>query len=118
MGTEETKHEKFMRIMTLRLGNALTAIGRLVNLAGPNYENSPEEAQAVKDHLDKAVGEVYAAFGLEESKPETVNATPEKQQAERISSNDGWVKVDEAFNALNDGNTVLAKQLLKEALSA
>jgi hypothetical protein len=62
--SEETKHDKFVRIRDARMEKAQKAISLLGNLAAPNYEYSEEEAQGIVDKLCNTVDEVRREFGL------------------------------------------------------
>lgn len=61
---KETKHDKFIRLMTNRLGRTLEEFRMLSQLASTNYENTPEEAHEVILHLDRGVKSVASAFGV------------------------------------------------------
>lgn len=60
----ETKHDKFIRLMTNRLGRTLEEFRMLSQLASTNYENTPQEAHEVILHLDRGVKSVASAFGV------------------------------------------------------
>ena len=62
---KETKHDKFIRLMTNRLGRTLEEFRMLSQLASTNYENTPEEAHEVIIHLDRAVRQVAAVFDVD-----------------------------------------------------
>lgn len=61
---KETKHDKFIRLMSSRLGRTLEEFRMLSQLASTNYENTPEEAHEVILHLDRGVKSVASAFGV------------------------------------------------------
>lgn len=61
---KETKHEKFIRLMTVRLGRTLEEFRMLTQLASRNYEHTPEEAHEVILHLDRGVKSVASSFGV------------------------------------------------------
>ena len=62
--SEETKHDKFLRIRDARMEKAVKAISLLSNLSSSNYEFEPHEAQAIIDDMLGAVDEVRAEFNL------------------------------------------------------
>lgn len=62
--TEETKHEKFLRIRDLRVPKAVHAIELLANLGSHHYEFNPAEAQARVGDLQAAVDNVAGALGV------------------------------------------------------
>lgn len=62
--TEETKHEKFIRLRDTRLPKLLHAIGLFENLSGANYECSTEEAEKLLKDLQDSVDKVAEAFDL------------------------------------------------------
>ncbi|MBL7069259.1 MAG: hypothetical protein ISS34_05330 [Candidatus Omnitrophica bacterium] len=56
MAEAENKHDKFKRLATQRVTNAIKKIELMGNLAGPGYESTPEEVEkifkALQDTLD------------------------------------------------------------------
>lgn len=74
----ETKHQKYIRMVDARLPKAIHAIELLENLASTNYENTPEDAQALVDALEGAVTGVRNAFGLTPPVSITPAAAPTK----------------------------------------
>ncbi len=62
--TEETKHEKFVRMRDARVPKAVHAIGLLANLSSHHYECSQDEARAMINELQAAVDEIAEAFGV------------------------------------------------------
>lgn len=62
--SEESKHEKFLRMREARVPKAVHAIGLLSNLSSHHYECDEDEAAALVADLLTAVDEVAAAFGV------------------------------------------------------
>lgn len=62
--SEESKHEKFLRMREARVPKAVHAIGLLSNLSSHHYECDEDEAAALVGDLQTAVDEVAAAFGV------------------------------------------------------
>jgi hypothetical protein len=62
--TEETKHEKFIRLRDTRLPKIVHALDLFSNLASPSYESSTEEAEELLQELQDAVDKVAEAFSL------------------------------------------------------
>ena len=56
MAEAENKHDKFKRLATQRVTNAIKKIELMGNLAGSGYESTPEEVEkifkALQDTLD------------------------------------------------------------------
>lgn len=56
MAEAENKHDKFKRLATQRVTNAIKKIELIGNLAGSGYESTPEEVEkifkALQDTLD------------------------------------------------------------------
>ena len=56
MAEAESKHDKFKRLATQRVTNAIKKIELLGNLSGSGYESTPEEVEkifkAMQDTLD------------------------------------------------------------------
>ncbi|NQU94680.1 MAG: hypothetical protein HQ549_00395 [Candidatus Omnitrophica bacterium] len=56
MAESESKHDKFKRLATQRVTNAIKKIELLGNLSGAGYESTPEEVEkifkALQDTLD------------------------------------------------------------------
>jgi hypothetical protein len=62
MPETETKHDKFKRLATLRVPNAIKKIELIGNLAGSGYESSPEDVEKIISTLQKAVDGVKEKF--------------------------------------------------------
>lgn len=58
----ETPHDRFLRIMQKRLGNALEQLRLISQLKAARYHNTPEEASEVVCYLDEAVKEIATKF--------------------------------------------------------
>lgn len=58
----ESKHERFLRLMQRRLERALEELRLVSQLASPNYENTPQEAEEVIRHLDGAIIGIAQSF--------------------------------------------------------
>ncbi len=58
----ESKSEKFKRLATKRVKNAISKIELLGNLTSPGYEYTPEEAESISNALQESVDKVKAAF--------------------------------------------------------
>jgi hypothetical protein len=61
---QETKHEKFLRLMKARLERALEDFRLISQLASTNYRNTPEEAYEAITILDRALKATAASFGI------------------------------------------------------
>jgi len=58
----ETKGDKFKRLASKRVVNAIQKIELITNLAGPGYEYTPEEVAKILAALQGSVDKVKAAF--------------------------------------------------------
>lgn len=63
--TEESKHDKFVRMRDARVPKAVHATALLANLSSHHYESSSEEAAELVEALSQAVITVATAFGVE-----------------------------------------------------
>lgn len=61
-GKEESKADRFKRLATPRVGNAVKKIEIIGNLAGGNYEFSAEQVEKILGALRAAVEEVEKKF--------------------------------------------------------
>ncbi len=59
---KETKNEKFKRLATKRVQNAVSKVELIGNLASPSYEYSAEEVEKILEALQGSVDKVKAAF--------------------------------------------------------
>ena len=58
----ESKHDKFVRLATQRVTNAVKKIELIGNLASSSYEYAPEEAEKIFAALQQAVDGVKGNF--------------------------------------------------------
>ena len=59
---QESKADRFKRLAESRVGNAVKKIEIIGNLAGSNYEFTPEQVEKILTTLKAAVGEVETKF--------------------------------------------------------
>lgn len=62
MPETENKHDKFKRLATQRVPNAIKKIELIGNLAGVGYESTPEEVNKIILALQQAVDGVKEKF--------------------------------------------------------
>lgn len=60
--SDESKHDRFRRLSAPRINRALKSISLVGNLAGPGYEYTDEEREAVLGELEKAVDRLRLRF--------------------------------------------------------
>ncbi len=58
----ESKGDKFKRLASKRVVNAIQKIELITNLAAPSYEYTPEEVAKILSALQGSVDKVKAAF--------------------------------------------------------
>ena len=58
----ESKSDKFKRLATKRVKNAISKVELITNLAGSSYEYTPEEVEKILNALQGSVDKVKAAF--------------------------------------------------------
>ena len=58
----ESKSDKFKRLASKRVVNAIQKIELITNLAAPSYEYTPEEVTKILTALQGSVDKVKAAF--------------------------------------------------------
>ena len=58
----ESKGDKFKRLASKRVVNAIQKIELITNLAAPSYESTPEEVTKILSALQSSVDKVKAAF--------------------------------------------------------
>jgi len=58
----ETKNEKFKRLATKRVQNAIAKVELVGNLASPSYEYSAEEVEKILAAMQETLDKVKAAF--------------------------------------------------------
>lgn len=61
-GNKESKADRFKRLAEPRLGNAVKKIEIIGNLAGSNYDYTPEQVERIFTTLKAALGEVEQKF--------------------------------------------------------
>jgi hypothetical protein len=60
----ESKHDRFLRLMQKRLGRVLEEMRLVSQLSSQNYENTEAEAFEVIQHLDNGVKNIAKVFGV------------------------------------------------------
>ena len=68
MAQGESKHDKFKRIATKRVTNAIKKIELLGSLSGYSYEYSEEEVEKIFSALQETVNNTKALFSKKEVK--------------------------------------------------
>ena len=58
----ESKSDRFRRLASKRVVNAISKIELIANLAAPSYEYTPEEVNKILTALQGSVDKVKAAF--------------------------------------------------------
>ena len=58
----ESKSDKFKRLASKRVVNAIQKIELITNLAAPSYEYTPEQVEKILGALQGSVDKVKAAF--------------------------------------------------------
>lgn len=58
----ESKSDKFKRLASKRVVNAISKIELITNLAGSSYEYTPEQVEKILTALQGSVDKVKAAF--------------------------------------------------------
>lgn len=58
----ESKSDKFKRLASKRVVNAISKVELIANLAGPGYEYAPEQVEKILTALQGSVDKVKAAF--------------------------------------------------------
>jgi len=58
----ESKSDKFKRLASKRVVNAIQKVELITNLSGPGYEYSPEQVEKILTALQGSVDKVKAAF--------------------------------------------------------
>lgn len=62
MPQNESKHDRFKRIATKRVRNAIKMIERIGNLATPGYQYTEEEAEKIFSTIQETVDNVKVLF--------------------------------------------------------
>lgn len=128
----ETKREKFERLRDARLPKITHAMGILANLGGSAYEASPADKAAVVAELQASVDNVAAEFGVAQAAPivEEASKPIERPTPKAKVCTDGDAQPGDpaeggatarseiawAFDALQRGDTKLAKNRLKRVI--
>lgn len=119
--TDETKHQRFMRLANRRLERALTELRLVSQLsAGNNYEYHQDEAIELVSLLDQSVTGIAKAFSVPYSTA-IGEAAHRAAASGHLTTTDKAGSVDEvdvakAINLINLGENEKAKSLLKAAL--
>ena len=58
----ESKSDKFKRLATKRVKNAISKVELIANLSGSGYEYTPEQVEKILSALQGSVDKVKAAF--------------------------------------------------------
>ena len=58
----ESKSDKFKRLASKRVKNAIAKVELIANLAAPGYEYTPEQVEKILTALQGSVDKVKAAF--------------------------------------------------------
>ena len=58
----ESKSDKFKRLATKRVKNAIAKVELIGNLASPGYEYTPEEVEKILCALQESVDKIKASF--------------------------------------------------------
>ncbi|MBA7673467.1 hypothetical protein ES703_81665 [subsurface metagenome] len=59
---DESKGDRFVRVVTPRVGKAIKAINQISLCAGTTYESTPKQQQDIYKALDRAFQSMRAAF--------------------------------------------------------
>ena len=119
----ETKHDRFLRLMQRRLGRALEELRLVSQLASPNYENTPEEAEEVVRHLDSNVRHIAQVFGVEyatrigKGASQTTNGAQSIGPMVRKTSVLDEIEIIRALEHLRAGRTDDVDRMLRGALT-
>jgi len=62
-GAAESKSDKFKRLATMRVKNAIAKVELIANLSSSSYEYTPEQVEKILGALQTSVDKVKAAFG-------------------------------------------------------
>ncbi len=62
MGEGESKHDKFKRLATQRVKNAIKKIELIGNLSSPGYEYTPEEVEKIFTSLQQTLDNTKSRF--------------------------------------------------------
>ena len=119
----ETKHDRFIRLMQARLEKAWEALRLVSQLASPNYENTPEEAEEVIRVLDERVRHIAQTFDVEyatrigkAASQTTGGAKPIGSLGRQVSILDE-IAIVKALELLRKGETEQVEQILRSAIT-
>ncbi len=62
MGEGENKHDKFKRLATLRVTNAIKKVELIGNLSSSGYEYTPEEVEKIFTSLQQTLDNTKSRF--------------------------------------------------------
>jgi len=62
MGEGESRHDKFKRLATQRVTNAIKKIELIGNLSSPGYEYTPEEVEKIFTGLQQVLDSTRSKF--------------------------------------------------------
>jgi len=68
MAKNETKQDKFKRIATRRVRNAIKMVERIGKLSSYGYEYTDEDVEKIINALEEALNKLKASFSTKESK--------------------------------------------------
>ena len=118
----ETKHDRFLRLMHKRLGRTLDDLRLIRQLSSDNYEFTQAEVKEVMSHLENAINDVAKAFGAAPLPSTNPNAPVQIRPAiighGRTKSVLDEVDLAKAISAIKAGNTDDAIEILKAPLVA
>lgn len=123
----ETKIEKFRRLFSKRMEKATDATRVIANLASPNYEIDPELVDLAVTEFEAQWLGIRESFGLPAvSQPinpldgveEVVVPITKTNMTEPPMGGTAWALMDQAYNALVDGDPEKAKELMLAGFKA
>lgn len=68
MEGQESKHDRFKRLASKRVQNAVKKIELIGNLASPGYEYSEEDVEKIMNALQETIDQVKDAFSKRKPK--------------------------------------------------
>ena len=86
--TDETKHEAFVRLANIRLGNATKSIALLGNLTGSRYESTELLRKTMVGELERNVADLRKAYKLPASTVDAWNAYGQEVDREQAPAPD------------------------------
>lgn len=115
------KHTNFLRLRAKRVTRALDELRLISQLASPNYENTPLEAEEIVVSLDQAVQYIAQVFGVEyasrigKAQAKTANGASSFFGGKSQSVLDE-IELLKALEHIRAGRIDQAEQILKNAL--